>query len=452
MKKMKVASLPQERLEIVRQVIESALDAVDPRKAVRRAVRLQNDRLLVGGLILEPGEIGQIRVVGAGKASQMMARGLLDVLGPRLDKGVIITKHGDMEEPLPERIRVLSGNHPVPGSDSLSSTRALVDSLEGADSSDVLFSLISGGGSALMTLPVEGVSLDDLQALTRLLLACGADIGEINTLRKHLDRVKGGGLARLAAPAKVVTLILSDVIGSPLDVIASGPTVADPTTYRDAIDILRKYQIEDRTPPSILGVLERGARGELVETVKAGDALLERVTNQIVASNLQAAQAAVTKAAGFGFQSRLLTTSLAGEASDAGANLALTLKQARTQASAVKRPVCIIAGGETTVTLHPEHGMGGRNQEMALAAALILDGTPDVAMVTFGTDGEDGPTDAAGAVVTGETLYRARKAGIDAGEFLRRNDAYHFFQTLGDLVITGPTGTNVNDLVFLFVF
>ncbi len=452
-----VKGLSNQQGQIVVQVVQAALEAADPRAAVRRALVLKGDQLQVASQKLDLSGFARIRVVGAGKAAPAMTHGLLDVLGPRIKDGLLITKHVNSGPgPLPERIRVQPGGHPVPTPESVASTQALEDYLsarlpqdEKAD--DLLFCLISGGGSALMTLPVEGVSLPDMQALTRLLLACGADIGEINTLRKHLDRVKGGGLARMAAPARVITLILSDVIGSPLDVIASGPTVADSTTYGDALGVLHKYEIADRVPKTIRDVLERGVRGEQPESVKQGDAVLARVTNLIVASNLQAAEAAQAKAQQLGLQTRLLTTSLQGEASEAGIRLAGLLKQVAEQGQPLPRPACLIAGGETTVTLNGD-GLGGRNQEMALAAAIRLSGTEDVACVTFGTDGEDGPTDAAGAVSTGQTVSRASAKQLDPHQFLKNNDSYHFFAALGDLLITGPTGTNVNDLVFLFAF
>jgi hydroxypyruvate reductase len=331
------------------------------------------------------------------------------------------------------------------------STRGLVEFLQDSQETDLLFCLISGGGSALMTLPVEGVTLEDLQTLTRLLLACGADIGEINTLRKHLDRIKGGGLARLAAPARIVTLILSDVIGSPLEVIASGPTVADSTTFANALSILAKYRIMERVPERILSVLRRGAAGEIAETLKPGDPLLTRVSDQIVASNPQAAEQALAQARQEGFHTLLLTTFLQGEAAQVGTVLASILRQIDASGHPLPRPACIIAGGETTVTLHGK-GLGGRNQELALGAAFLLSGLPQVVLVTLGTDGEDGPTNAAGASVTGETLRRARAFGLDPLDSLRENDSYHYFEALGDLVITGPTGTNVNDLAFLFAF
>ena len=451
MKQILVNALDNYRLEVTGRVIQAALSAADPRAAVRRSLSLDGSRLSAAGPPLDLDHFRRIRVAGAGKAAQAMTRGLLDVLSERISEGLIITKHIDTYDPLPERVRVLAGGHPVPSPESISGAQDLTQFLAGGSPDDLVFCLISGGGSALMAAPQPPVTLEDMQALTRLLLACGADIGEINTLRKHLDRVKGGGLARMAAPARLVTLILSDVIGSPLDVIASGPTVADPTTYTNALDILEKYNITQQTPASILSILRRGAAGEISETVKPGDPLLDGVTNQIIASNPQAAEAGFVQARQEGFTALLLTSYLQGEASQAGGVLASILRQVDASGQPLARPACIVAGGETTVTLNGK-GLGGRNQEMALGAVALLSGLTDVALITLGTDGEDGPTDAAGAVVTGDTLRRARALGLDPLAYLRDNDSYHFFHALGDLLITGPTGTNVNDLVFLFAF
>jgi glycerate 2-kinase len=446
-----VEALPGEQKAVIERVLSAALDAADPRQAVARALALDGEALLTAGERLDLRTVRRVRVIGAGKASQAMARGLVDVLGARISDGVIISKHQDKQIDLPPAIRVLLGGHPVPTADSISSTQALADLLVDGQPDDLIICLISGGGSALMSWPEEGTSLAELQELTRLLLACGADIGEINTLRKHLDRVKGGGLARLASPARLVTLILSDVIGSPLDVIASGPTVADSSTYAQAQDIVRKYRLEDRVPPGIASILERGTRGEIAETVKPGDPVVENVINQIIASNPQAASAALAQARRDGFHTLLLTTYLQGEASQVGIVLASLLQQIHASADPLPRPACIVAGGETTVTLHGQ-GLGGRNQEMALGAVFLLSGLPDVALITLGTDGEDGPTDAAGAVVTGKTLQRARALELNPLAYLQSNDSYHFFSALGDLIQPGPTGTNVNDLVFLFAF
>jgi hydroxypyruvate reductase len=297
--------------------------------------------------------------------------------------------------------------------------------------------LISGGGSALMTAPIEGVSLADIQALTRSLLACGATINEINTLRKHLDTVKGGGLARKCAPAQLACLILSDVVGNPLDVIASGPAVPDPSTYADCWQIITHYNLQTNLPPAIQAVLQAGRNGKLPETLKPGDPIFTHTHNLLVGSNLQAAQAAIESARQAGYHTMLLTTYLQGEARQAGQMLAAIAHQVNATGQPVPRPACIIIGGETTVTLRGD-GLGGRNQELALAAVAELSSLPNCLLVTCASDGEDGPTDAAGAFVTGDTLAYARQFGLHPAIFLQVNDSYHFFQALGDLFSPAP--------------
>jgi hydroxypyruvate reductase len=305
----------------------------------------------------------------------------------------------------------------------------------------------------LLPLPVEGVSLDDYRVLTDLLLRCGADIREINAVRKHCSQLQGGGLARLAAPARLAALILSDVVGSPLDVIASGPTVPDRTTFADALAVLDRYEIASQVPVSILGHLRCGAAGDVPDTPKPGDPLFDRVTNVIIGDNERAGRAAVAEAGRQGFQGLLLTTFLQGEAREIGKAVAGLAQGIAWGQSDLKPPTCLVLGGETTVTLHGR-GTGGRNQELALAAAIALDGYPlpdgvEIAIVSLATDGTDGPTGAAGAIVTPDTVRRGRALGLDARAALADNDSYYYLGALGDLAITGPTGTNVNDLIFV---
>jgi hydroxypyruvate reductase len=302
-----------------------------------------------------------------------------------------------------------------------------------------------------MVSPVEGVSLFDLQTLTTELLRCGASINEMNTLRKHLDQIKGGNLARLAAPAHVISLILSDVVADPLDVIASGPTVPDTTTFDDAKKILKKYQITEKIPPSIYAHISHGVDGFKSENPKPADPIFQNVNNVIIASNQLAARAALDRAKVEGLNTIYLTSYLQGEACQAGRFVAALARQIAKDGNPIPRPACIILGGETTVTLAGD-GKGGRNQELALGSVGDLAGLLDIVLVSLATDGGDGPTDAAGAVATGETLRRAQKAGLSAHASLAHNDAYHFFQSLDDLLLIGPTNTNVNDLVFLFAF
>jgi glycerate 2-kinase len=323
--------------------------------------------------------------------------------------------------------------------------------LQSLGKDDLVFFLISGGGSALLNSPVPGVNLAELQQFTNLLLRSGATINQLNTLRKHLDLVKGGGLARLASPAVMVTLVLSDVLGDPLDIIASGPTVPDSSTFQDAWSIIERLEVGNEIPSSIRDYLDKGSRGRAPETLKPGNPVFDRTQQVVIASNYQAASAAATQARDYGLETLLLSSFLQGEAREVGRMMAALARQIQATGEPIRRPACIIAGGETTVTMHGD-GKGGRNQELALGSLLEMAGLPQIMMVALATDGGDGPTDAAGAVVTGESLGRAQKMGLNALEFLERNDAYNFFDRLDDLLRSGPTQTNVNDLTILFAF
>jgi hydroxypyruvate reductase len=438
--------------EAAARIMAAALDAVDPGPAVSRHLARHGEGLVIGGESLSLDAAQRVLVVGAGKAGLPMAEAAVEALGDRSEGGLVIVKEGYAGgRSRVSSVEVVEAGHPLPDRRGVDGTRRLVDLLARMGGADLVVCLISGGGSALLTLPVEGVSLEDLRTLTDALLASGATINEINALRKHLDQVKGGELARIAAPARVRTLILSDVVGSPLDVIASGPTVPDTSTYADAWAVLERYDIVDRTPEPIRLHLRRGVAGEWADTPKPGDPLFERVRNILVGSNPQAAEAALDRAVEEGFHALLLTTYLQGEAREAGRTLAAVARQMAEDGRPVPRPGCLVVGGETTVTLRGE-GVGGRNQELALGAARDLAGLPEVALVALATDGGDGPTSAAGAVVTGDTLARAEALGLDPDDYLSRNDAFHFFEPLGDLLMTGPTQTNVNDLAFLFAF
>jgi hydroxypyruvate reductase len=303
-----------------------------------------------------------------------------------------------------------------------------------------------------LSAPKPGITLQAIRELTNLLLASGANIYEINSLRKHLDSVKGGQLARHAAHAKVIhSLILSDVVGDSLDVIASGPTAPDPTTYGDALTILSRYDLVENSPVSIVEHLRRGGAGELPETPKPGDPIFTKVSNHIVASNRTAAEAALHQARDEGFNTMVLTNFLQGEASQAGKFMAALHRQMALYGQPLPRPACMVVGGETTVTLRGD-GLGGRNQELALSAAINMSELQEILMIALATDGGDGPTDAAGAAVTGQTLSKAAGIGLSPFEHLERNDSYSFFRALDDSIITGPTLTNVNDLNFLFTF
>ena len=368
-----------------------------------------------------------------------MTQPLAEMLADLSPRGLLIPKQTPVD-PL-SGFDIQPGGHPVPDENSLRAGEKAIHLVHDLDENDLLICLISGGGSALMGVPQVGVSLTDLRDLTSLLLACGARIDEINTLRRHLDQLKGGGLARLASPAQVVSLILSDVVKSPLEAIASGPTAPDPTTRADALSVLEKYGLLEKVPAAILKALETTP-----ETPKPGDGLFRRVQNVIVGSNLLAAESALMQAKIEGFHPQLLGNEWQGEAREVSRTLCDILKDTKTP-----RPFCLVAGGETTVTLRGR-GHGGRNQELALAAVRELAEIPNVLLVTLATDGEDGPTDAAGAMVTGETYKRGLSVGFSPETFLADNDSYSYFNALDDLIKIGSSGTNVNDLTFCFGF
>jgi hydroxypyruvate reductase len=414
------------------RILSAALKAVDPFEAVQRHL---------------PKIDGRVYGLGIGKAAVPM----MDALAERilLSGGLAVTKFAPRDTS--GLYPVIEGVHPIPDVRSLHAGERVLEFVSSLDEDDTLVCLISGGGSALVTVPHECISLEDMQSLTSLLLASGARIDEINTIRRHLDRVKGGGLVR-ASEAKIISLILSDVIGNPLDAIASGPTAPDPTSKEDALKILEKYShvltTETRSHgDSFLNSVSQCLHGSKeLETLKPNDPIFARVQNIIIGDNRLAALAALEQAEREGFHAEILTNELQGEARQVGVRLA---KQLREELSKRPRPFCLIAGGETTVTIQG-NGKGGRNQELALAAVDELAGLNNLMLIALGTDGDDGPTDAAGAVVTGDSAQRAEALGLRAADYLSQNDAYPFFDALGDLIKTGPTGTNVNDLNFLF--
>jgi hydroxypyruvate reductase len=429
-------------------IFESAVRAVDPARAIKNHLKLEENCLIVGEKTSDLSGFDRISVIGAGKASAAMARGLEEILGERLRSGLVITKY-DHALSL-DNIRVIEAGHPVPDEAGFRGARQIVQFLEQTDEKDLVFFLISGGGSALLPYPHEGLTLEDKQDVTKILLSVGANIHEINTLRKHLSRVKGGRLAKVAYPATLISLILSDVIGDDLDSIASGPTVPDHSTFADCMDVLDKYQITDRLPSVVVDILKKGTHGEIKDTPKAGDPAFERTQNLIIGSNILAVKAAAEKAGELGYNPLILSTFIEGETRDVARVHAAIAKEILSSGNPIERPACVISGGETTVTIHGK-GKGGRNQEFSLAAAMDIDGLGNVVVLSGGTDGTDGPTDAAGAIADGTTVSRARKLGLKPELYLRENDSYHFFEALDDLIITGPTYTNVMDLRLLLV-
>lgn len=429
-------------------IFRAALDAGDVTGLLPAAVRLEGSRLVVGDRSFDLDRVRRLLVVGAGKASGAMAQALERLLGERISDGLVVVKEGALRPTA--RIRQVEASHPIPDERGLEAARGILELARSAGVDDLVVCLISGGGSALTPLPVPGVSLEEKRRVTRLLLEAGATINELNAVRKHLSAIKGGQLARAAAPAPVVALLLSDVIGDPLDVIASGPTAPDDSTYAGALEILGRFGLLESVPASVRRHLEAGARGEIPETPKVGDPLFDRVVNVLIGNNALVAERAVEEARRQGFTPLLLSRGLQGEAREVARALASIAKEVRASGRPIPPPACLILAGETTVTVRGD-GRGGRCQEFCLAAALELQGLPGILVLAAGTDGTDGPTDAAGALANGETVSRARALGLDPRAALRRNDSYTFFQALGDLIVTGATRTNLMDLYLLII-
>lgn len=436
----------------VKRIIDAALESVDAEQAVRKYFWREGAILHAGEAVYNLNEFRKVYIAGLGKAGAAMLKAAAHVLGDLLDCGVVVVKEGHMGEAglLPHSVEVLEAGHPVPDERSVWAAGRLLGLVDRMTSDDLLVGLISGGGSALVTAPAEGIGLEDLQNLTDLLLASGAAIEEINILRKHLDQVKGGRLAGRLNGGTAVVLVLSDVIGDSLQAIASGPFAADSSTFQDALKVFEKYHLLDKVAPSIQSILEKGMQGEIADTPKGHEVIFDRIRHIIVGSNRLAVQAALKQAEREGYNGFLLTAELKGEARQAGQSIAAVARQIHSGAGPVQRPACVVAGGETTVTIHGK-GKGGRNQELALGAVEGLAGLDGVLLATLATDGGDGPTDAAGALVSGKTWEHAVQAGLDPHSYLHENDSYSFFQALDDLIITGPTLTNANDLVIMVV-
>lgn len=418
--------------------LEAALAAADPYGAVAKYVKRSGDGVEVAGRRYELS--GAVHIVGFGKASLKMAQAVVDVLGDVVRGGVVVSPVGGGRVGPVEALR---GDHPIPGEDTLRASQRLLQYLESVGPEDLLFVLISGGGSALFEAPEEGVSLRDVSWLTGELMKKGADIVELNAVRKRLSRVKGGKLLRLVKTRRVVSLIVSDVVGDRLDTIASGPTAPDETTRDYAVAVLQKHSLWGELPPHLRDAVLSG------DTVKPGDPLLERVHNVVVASNLQSLLAASQLLAARGFNAVILSAALEGEAREAGRVLASVAKSAAWFGHPAKPPTALLAGGETVVRVRGR-GVGGRNQELCLSFAIAARGLPTSA-ACMGTDGVDGNSPAAGAVVDGDTADEAERAGLNPLEHLDNNDSYTLFHKLGRAIHTGPTGTNVNDIFIALV-
>ena len=423
--------------EKARAVFDAALRASDVGPLVHQAL---------AGLDLP--SRGRVLVVGAGKASGAMAAAAEEALGDRVVAGVVAVKDGHLAPT--RRVRLLEAGHPVPDQRGADAARAIRDLAASATADDLVLVLISGGGSALTPAPAPPITLAEKQAFTRLLLRAGADIKQLNAVRKHVSTLKGGQLARAAAPARVEALLLSDVNGDPLDVIASGPTAPDDSTFAEAMRILDRFDIRDQVAPSIVTRLQQGIEGKIAETPKPGDPLFERVRNRIIGNNTVVVDAAAAAARTLGLTPLVLTRTLEGEAVDVGRRFAAMARDLKAGRGPVAPPCCVIAGGETTVTVRGQ-GNGGRCQELALAAAIELEGLTGAVVLAAGTDGSDGPTTAAGAIADGESARRARAAHVDLAARLADNDSHAALEPLGDLLLTGPTNTNLLDLYLIVV-
>jgi glycerate 2-kinase len=427
------------------QIIKAALTAADPAASVRRYLSLEGDAIRIDSFSKDISK-GRLFLIGFGKAAISMGSAAATILGRKVTEGILVAKgdpqgkqEGYQEElKLPEDIRVYYASHPVSDERGVSATAEIKKMVERAGANDLVLCLISGGASSLLTYP--RIPLSDWQNLVDALLASGCTINELNAVRKQLDQVKGGGLARMANPATCVSLILSDVVGNPLDIIGSGPTAPNPDKPANARQVLNRYNLKSQLSPAVWQRIE-----DQLESIESEEQpQLSQVYNFIVGDVGQAAKSAASEARKLGFQSRLLTSHLEGEAREVGRVVAALAKDA-------PEGSCLILGGETTVTLRGD-GLGGRNQELALAAGIALEGWPGIALASFATDGDDGPTDAAGAMVSEATIKKALARNLDPRDYLDRNDSYHFFQHVGGLIVTGPTGTNVNDLILILKY
>ncbi len=431
------------------QIVQAAIEAVKPSRLINNQVQRKADGLWIRGQLIPLPSRGRLIVVGFGKASAAMAQALEPIIADKLTDGLIITKYGH-GVPL-AKLSVREAGHPVLDASGLQATHELLSKVQHLSEDDLVICLISGGGSALLEQLPPGIPLDDVQKTVQLLLKSGATIEEINAVRKHLSCVKGGQLARLIHPARCVSLIISDVIGDPLDAIASGPTAPDHTTFQQAVTILQRYHLWDAVPKSVTTWLRKGVQGEVPETVKANDAIWQRVQNIIIGNNPYAVMQAEVRARALGYHTLVLTTRLQGEAREVGRVMAAITQSLLQDGYPIPLPACVLFGGETTVKVVGK-GKGGRNQELALAAFIAMQPEHRPYLIaSVGTDGTDGPTEAAGGWVFPEIEEKAVRYKLNPRHYLENNDSYHFLQKVNGLIVTGPTGTNVMDVGIILV-
>jgi len=429
-------------------IFHAGLQAVEPATAVKKYCRLEEDRLSINNWTFNLKQYNNIFIIGAGKAAAPMAAALEEILGERITGGIINVKYDHVAEL--ERVRLIEAGHPLPDKNGQRGAAEILNLAKGAQKDDLVLCLISGGGSALLPLPFPGLNLKDKQETIKVLLACSATIHEINAIRKHTSMLKGGRLAQAAYPATLVALILSDVVGDDLDVIASGPTVPDSSTFLQCMDIFNKYNIISKLPDAVVNHIQAGVKEEVSETPKDDDPVFAKARNLIIGSNIETILAAKQKAETLGYKVLVLSSMIEGETRHVARVHGAIAREIRKTGHPLAPPACILSGGETTVTLQGT-GLGGRNQEFALAAAMDFAGSENIVVLSGGTDGTDGPTDAAGALADTKTIERAVEMGLNPQHFLANNDSYHFFQKLGDLLITGPTNTNVMDLRIVLI-
>ncbi|MGI6321744.1 MAG: glycerate kinase type-2 family protein [Bacteroidales bacterium] len=429
-----------------KEIFLAGVEIVKPDILIPHFVSLENDVLKIENHRFQLAEIRNIYLTGAGKASALMAKAIENILGSRISSGHIVTKYGHAV-PLKYAF-VTEAGHPVPDENGVKGTESILSIVNKASKNDLVICVISGGGSALLTDIPDGCTLNDLKILTDLLLKSGANINEMNCIRKHLSKVKGGMLSSAAYPARVVSLILSDVIGDPLDVIASGPTAPDPTTFKDALDIIEKYGIKDKIPAGITKILNEGLNKIRKETLKESDEAFKLTTNLIIGNNRLALKKAREKAEALGYTTKIITDSLHSDVEDVADYIFSKLIKYRNEKPGKKS--CLLFGGEPTIKITGD-GLGGRNQHLALLMAQKINGINGVVFLSGGTDGTDGPTDAAGAIAEPETLKRSEALGLDINKYISDCDSYNFFRQEGGLIKTGPTQTNVMDLIMVLI-
>ena len=431
------------------EIFKHVLSTLDSESLVKKKVSINDSTLSVDQREYNLKDYEHIYVIGGGKACAPMAKTIEEILGDRLEDGIVIVKYGH-SLPL-KKIKIIEASHPLPDANGLEGTSEILKLLSKTGEKDLIICLISGGGSALLVQPHKKVTLQDIQTTSNALLACGATIDEINAVRKHLSIIKGGYLAHASYPSTLITLILSDVIGDPLDIIASGPTVPDESTFEDACKVIEKYSLEDRLPDSVCKLLKKGQSGEARENPKKGDRVFTNTQNVIIGSKKIALEAAKEKATDLGYNTIILSSMVQGESKEAAIFFSAVAKEVHRTGTPVSRPACIIAGGETTVTIKGS-GKGGRNQEFALSAAMEIEGYDGIVILSAGTDGTDGPTDATGSIVDSNTCKDARERFcLKPEESLSRNDSYNFFNKTGEHIITGPTLTNVMDIMISLI-